>query len=194
MKNPSVDTKEIQTLCHIMQEGGTILYPTDTIWGLGCDALQINAVQKIFALKQRPQNKALILLMHSLEQLEYFVERVPPKASKLVEYYERPLTIVYKKPRHLPQEILAADGSIAIRVTRDPFCKALIEQLDRPLISTSANISGAPFPKAYTDIDPRLIQGVDHVANHRQDEPRREIQPSAIVVLNEKDELQFVRE
>lgn len=187
-----IDEREVLRLVHSMQEGGVILYPTETVWGLGCDALQAEAVDRIYELKNRPKDKRVLLLLDSLAHLREYVERVPPKASGLIEYHERPLTIVYDNPQNLPDYLLSEDGSIAIRVTRDPFCKALVKALNRPLISTSANLSGEEPARSYQELNPALLEGVDAVAYHRREEQSNE-PPSQIVRINEKGDLEFIR-
>lgn len=187
-----IDEREVLRLTHSMKDGGVILYPTETVWGLGCDALQEEAVNRIYALKNRPRDKRVLLLLDDLTHLREYVERVPPKASGLIEYHERPLTIVYDNPKNLPDYLLADDGSIAIRVTRDPFCKALVKALNRPLISTSANLSGQEPARSYKELDPLLLEGADAVAYYRREEVSKQ-PPSQIVRIDEKGDLDFIR-
>lgn len=189
---PMIDEREIQRLAHRMKDGGVILYPTETVWGLGCDALQEQAVERIYELKNRPKDKRVLLLLDSLAHLREYIERVPPKASSLIEYHERPLTIVYDNPQNLPDYLLSEDGSIAIRITRDPFCKALVKELNRPLVSTSANLSGQQPARSYKELDRQLVEGADAVAYYRREEVSEQ-PPSQIVRIDAKGDLEFIR-
>lgn len=184
--------EKIDTAVSVLQEGGLILYPTDTIWGLGCDALNENAVDRVYQIKQRDKSKSPILLVSSVKQLTEYVEDVHPKLNNLIEFSIRPVTIVFENPKNLPSWVQASDGSVALRVTSDPYCQALIKALNKPLLSTSANISGEPFPTSFEDISEKLLGKVEHVALHRRDEVSK-TQPSVIVKLSEKDELIFLR-
>lgn len=187
-----IDQQEINRLAMYLEQGKLILYPTETIWGIGCDATNITAISRIDTLKKRGADKNYILLVDSLVRLKECVAYVPPKASKLIDYHQRPLTIIYERPQNLPQELLAPDGSIAIRVTKDPFCQALVASFGKPIVSTSANTSGAPYPGQYSDIEERILRGVDAVAEYRQEEGIRS-QPSTIVKVIDGEELIFVR-
>lgn len=182
----------IKPLVTSLEEGALILYPTETIWGIGCDATNEAAIQQIDALKQRKEGKNYILLVDSLELLQDYIEYIPPKASNLIAYHRRPLTIIYSQPKNLPTSLLAPDGSIGIRVTLDPFCKALIKAFGKPIVSTSANISGKPYPKAFKDIDNTIKTGVGAVAMHRQLD-QSENSPSVIVKVVDGEDLIFIR-
>lgn len=185
-------TNEISTLVEALDQGNLILYPTETVWGIGCDATNETAVQKIDALKQRAAGKNYILLIDSIERLGNYIAYIPPKASNLIAFHSRPLTIVYDQPKNLPLSLLAEDGSIAIRVTLDPFCKALIEALGRPIVSTSANISGQPYPKMFSEISNSIKKGVDEIAQHKQYE-QNEGMPSVVVKVIDGEDLVFIR-
>jgi L-threonylcarbamoyladenylate synthase len=185
---------EISVLVEQIEQGNVILYPTETIWGIGCDATNEVAIEKVNLLKRRDVTKNYVLLVDSLERLADYVHYIPPKASNLIAYHSRPLTIIYDQPKNLPESLLAEDGSIAIRVTLDPFCKALINALGKPIVSTSANISGAPFPKCFADIDSRIKKGVNCIAKHRQGEKAdKNIAPSVIVKVIDGIDLIFLR-
>jgi L-threonylcarbamoyladenylate synthase len=156
---------EIKVMTTVLKNEGVILYPTDTIWGLGCDATSPLAIKKIIEIKQRTPDKNFILLLDNESRIQSYVTQVPEQAWQLIEYAEKPLTIIYEGARNLPPELIAADGSIAIRITRDEFCKYLIGALRKPLVSTSANKSGQPSPVSYSDIDPEIISSVDYTVH-----------------------------
>ncbi len=156
--------KEIE----ILNNGGIILYPTDTIWGLGCDATNIKAIEKIISLKGRDSSKNLIILVSDIEMLENYVEFLPPQALTLLNKYETPLTIIYPKSKNLPS-ILSQDQSIGIRIPKHTYCKELIRNLKRPIVSTSANISKEPSPKSFKEIRIEIKNGVDFIAEVQQD-------------------------
>lgn len=149
----------IQTL----KSGGVLLYPSDTIWGLGCDVRNDQAIDKILELKNRPASKGLIVLISKIEQLSEYVEQVPDLAWDLVEFAEDPLTIIYPKGKNVSPSLLGPDGSIAIRLVKDEFCKGLIYRYQRAIVSTSANLSGEPSPLNFAGIAPSIVDGVDYV-------------------------------
>lgn len=158
----------IDKALHILQEGGTILYPTDTIWGIGCDATNVTAINKIFDIKKRDRQKSMIILVESEKRLQDLVD-VPEMAWEIMDLSEKPVTMVYDSPRGLPQEILAEDGSIGIRVVKDDFCTKLIQKLNKPLISTSANLSGDKSPMTFADINQEIVNAVDYAVEERRD-------------------------
>lgn len=184
--------QEIQQLVTHLQQGNLILYPTETVWGLGCDALNPNAIEQLNQLKKRKSDKSYVLLLDNLTQLKHYVEYIPRKASGLVLYHDEPLTIIYKKPIGLPHAVLAEDGSVAIRITKDPFCKALIEAFGRPIVSTSANISGEPYPNSFHEISQPILDGVHYAADHNRD-IISSLKPSTIVALDDNEDLIFLR-
>ncbi len=175
-----------------LRKGDTILYPSDTIWGLGCDARNEKAVDKLFVLKQRPDNKAFIILISKIEQLSEYVLEVPELAWNLVEFAEKPLTVIYPKGKNLPSNLMGEDGSIAIRLVKDEFCKGLVHKLERAIVSTSANFSGQPSPTKFTDISPEIVNGVDYVLHNPKGE-NKNTQPSQIVKLGLGGEFEFIR-
>lgn len=183
----------LEDALEVVENGGVILYPTDTIWGLGCDPFDQKAIEKIFNLKQRAPEKAFILLVNSTDMLKNYIERLHPRIETLLAYHNRPLSIIYDNPVNLPASIIAEDGTIGIRVTQDPFCKHFIDRLGKPLVSTSANISGQPFPPNFNAISSEIIQGVDYVVGLRQEE-EKEIQPSVVASINKAGELEFLRD
>ena len=152
----------------ILKNGGTILYPTDTIWGIGCDATNVEAINKIFDIKKREKNKSMIILVENEKRLQDLVE-VPEMAWQIIDVSEKPVTIVYDNPKGLPKEILAPDGSIGIRLVKDNFCKKLISKLNKPLVSTSANFSGDKSPMKFSDISNELINLVDYAVEENRE-------------------------
>jgi len=182
-----VQLADIKACLEVMRKGGIIVYPTDTIWGIGCDACCSEAVKKIFELKKRADAKALITLVGSEVQLERTVADIPDVAWQLIEYNEKPLTIVYDAP--LPEagiapELRAPDGSIGVRLTSDDFCAELCSRLHHPLVSTSANISGLPAPECFADISKDIINGADYVCCSRRDEKTAGALPSTVMRLS----------
>lgn len=158
----------MQNLIDTLKSGGTILYPTDTIWGLGCDATNVDAVQKIFEIKKRDRSKSVIILVESEKRLQDLVE-VPEVAWEVMDLSEKPVTLIYDDPKGLPKELLAEDGSIGIRLVKDNYLKKLIGKLNKPLVSTSANFSGEKSPMKYSDISEEIIAAVDAVAEENHD-------------------------
>lgn len=173
--------------------GNVILYPTDTVWGIGCDAESAQAVRKVFEVKKREESKSMIILVADEEMLKHYVEEVPVGFSKLLEEQEKPTTYVLEKAKNLPAEVVASDGTVAVRVVEDEFCRRLIRQVGRPLISTSANVSGEPAPASFADISEAIREGVDYVVPWRQDE-KIEAKPSRVVKISSKGEQQVLRE
>lgn len=173
---------EVNKAGAILKSGGTILYPTDTIWGIGCDATRQESVQNIYHIKQRADSKSMLVLVSGIAMLEEYIERIPVQALEIIEKAEKPSTIIYPGARKLASKLLAPDGSIGIRITSDPFCKKLIEFTGLPIVSTSANITGEPAPSSFHKIRKPLLQKVDYVVNWRQDETVPS-SPSAILKL-----------
>lgn len=182
----------LEKITTVLSEGGLILYPTDTIWGIGCDATNPEAVQKIFELKQRPKDKPFVLLVDSIEMLKDYVEHVHPRIETLLIHHVQPLTIIYDKAKNLPNIAFAKEGSVAIRIVLDSFCKELIQRFGKPLVASSANISDRPFPANFGGISSDVIMGVDYVVKWKQGEKKLN-QPSVIARLTEKEELEFLR-
>lgn len=183
---------DINKAVEIIKREGTILYPTDTIWGIGCDATNEKAVKKIYDIKKRSEAKSLIILVSDLTMLEKYVDEVPSVAYELIEYSEKPLTIIYDKGVYLAENTLADDGSIGIRVTNDEFCKTLIQKLRKPIVSTSANISGEAAPSRFDDISEEIKSSVDYVVEYRQDDFSTSA-PSTIIKLKNSGEIQIIR-
>ncbi|SDD63295.1 L-threonylcarbamoyladenylate synthase [Mucilaginibacter pineti] len=183
---------EVANAFKVLQEGGIILYPTDTIWGIGCDATNTEAIQKIYRLKQRDEAKSMIILLDTENKLESYVQEVNPLAYDLIEYAENPLTLIMPGAKNISPALIAADGSVGIRVSSNEFCKQLIQRLRKPLVSTSANISGKPSPQYFSQIDQEIIDGVDYVVDI--DQHSKEIKnPSTIMKLAPDGRFEFIR-
>ncbi len=159
----------MEKLIETLKSGGTVLYPTDTIWGIGCDATNVEAINKIFEIKKRDQNKSMIILVESEKRLQDLVE-VPEMAWEIMELSEKPVTLIYDDPTGLPKEMLAEDGSIGIRLVKDLFLKKIITKLNKPLVSTSANFSGEKSPMKFSDISKEIVNSVDYVVEEDHDQ------------------------
>lgn len=168
--DPSI-LSDIKAAVDVMRRGGVILYPTDTVWGIGCDARNPQAVERVFKIKRRADSKALISLVSSLPMLEATVEDIPDIAEQLIDVADSPVTIVYDRGRNVAPNLLAPDGSIGVRLTRDDFCIALCDRMRGPVVSSSANISGEPTPHDFASISPEILSAVDYVATSRRDAP-----------------------
>lgn len=187
------ETDDLDNVKTILEDGGLILYPTDTIWGIGCDATDPKAVEKVYELKQRDRNKPLIILVDSIEMMKQYVLHVHPRIDTLLLHHVRPLTVVFDGACNLPANLVSADGSIGIRVVQDDSCKKLITHLGKPIVSTSANLSNEPFPNNFGEISSAIIQGVDYVFKQRRYEKEPK-EPSVIVKAQDNGELIFLRE
>src|SRR6056297_1243298 len=174
--------EDIREALNVLKSGGTILYPTDTIWGIGCDATNPEAVDKVFKIKARDRNKSLLVLVDYSSRIERYVEDVPEVAFDLVELSDKPLTIIYPDARFLAENLIAEDGSIGIRVVDDPFCQELITRFKKPIVSTSANISGVKAPSIFSEVKQEIIDAVDYVVQWRQDDVIQN-PPSGIIKL-----------
>src|SRR4249920_3111805 len=155
--------EEVLKSVEVLKSGGTILYPTDTIWGIGCDATNEEAVKKIFAIKKREESKSLIVLLDAPEKLNKYVREVPAQAWDLVEYSEKPLTIVYSGAMQVARNIISNDGTVAIRIVKNNFCIALLRKFGKPIVSTSANVSGEETPLSFNSIPGTILSQVDYV-------------------------------
>ena len=183
---------EITTCLNVLNNGGTILYPTDTIWGIGCDATNTAAVEAVYNLKQRPENKSMIILLGDERQLNQYVSIVPVIARDLMKNVSTPLTIVYPGAKNLSDMVIADDGSVAIRIVKQGFCHHLLKAFGKPLVSTSANISGEPAPQSYRQISRSIKSGVDHAVSERFHEPGN-VKPSQIIKINNNGEFRVIR-
>lgn len=186
-------SEEIKHCLEILQSGGVILTPTDTIWGLSCDATNQEAVQRLADIKQRGAGKSFIILLDADYKIERYVAEVPAVAYDLIEYAAHPLTLIFPGARNLAPAAVNQDGSVGIRVVKQfPFLQKLLERFKKPLVSTSANISGNPFPRSYEEIDPRIVTGVQH-AVPRKFEIRSPEKPSTIMRMEPDGQFRFIR-
>ena len=175
--------EDIKKACQVMREGGVILYPTDTIWGIGCDATNEDAVRRVYEIKQRQDSKAMLVLVDSSVKVDFYVRDVPEVAWDLIDLADKPLTIIYSGARNLAANLLAEDGSVGIRVTNEDFSKRLCQQFRKAIVSTSANISGQPSPKNFSEISEEVKSAVDYIVGYRQEEMSNP-KPSSIIKLD----------
>lgn len=176
-----------------MREGGVILYPTDTIWGIGCDATNEDAVRHVYEIKQRQDSKAMLVLVDSSVKVDFYVRDVPEVAWDLIDLADKPLTIIYSGARNLAANLLAEDGSVGIRVTNEDFSKRLCQQFRKAIVSTSANISGQPSPKNFSEISEEVKSAVDYIVGYRQEEMSNP-KPSSIIKLDKGGVIKIIRE
>ena len=184
--------EEIKKACEVLQAGGLILYPTDTIWGIGCDATNEEAVRKVYELKKRMDNKAVLVLTDSTAKLNMYVSDIPDIAWDLIEVADKPLTIIYAHAKNLAPNLLGEDGSVGIRITKEDFSRKLCERFRKPLVSTSANISGESAPKNFQEISDVIKNGVDYIVKYRQDD-MSQAKPSNIIKLGDGGVIQIIR-
>ncbi|RMA58558.1 L-threonylcarbamoyladenylate synthase [Ulvibacter antarcticus] len=183
---------EIENALTVLKRGGIILYPTDTVWGIGCDATHPGAIEKVYALKKRINDKSLICLVSDLNMLEEHVEKVPKAAYDVLKFSDYPTTIVYDDPIRISETLIAADNSLAIRIVEDQFCQKLIRKLHRPIVSTSANISGEKTPQNFEEISQEILDGVDYVVNLQRD--KKASKPSTIIKIKNDGTVKVIRE
>jgi L-threonylcarbamoyladenylate synthase len=183
--------EKIEQAAEVILKGGTILYPTDTIWGLGCDATNEEACQKIMTIKNRPAEKSFVLLADSFRMVEFYIPEFAEIVYDLVDIAVKPMTIIYPKAQKLAPSVLATDGSVGIRITQDPLCRELIRKIRKPLVSTSANLSGQPFATKYSGIDDQIKKGVDYILDERIQEEMN--QPSQIIRIDLNGSVQVIR-
>ena len=199
------DKDDLQEAVRVLREGGVIVYPTDTVWGIGCDATNEEAVRKIYAIKQREDSKSMLVLLDAPGKLQGYVDEIPPAAWDLLdctipdphddalpEQPIRPLTIIYPGAKNLAYNLIAEDGSIGIRITQEPFSKALCQQLHHPIVSTSANISGEPTAKNFRQISQAILDGADYVCRFRRNDTA-EKKPSSIIKIGKNNEVTVIR-
>lgn len=183
--------EQINNALDKLKKGGLILYPTDTVWGIGCDATNYNAIKKLYELKQRQETKAMICLVSDFKMLNQYVEEVPEVAYDILKYASKPTTIIYDQPIRVSENLVAADDTLAIRVCKDKFCNQLIRKFKKPIVSTSANISGQPTPKNFSQIVPEILKGVDYVVNLQP--VNKNAKPSAIIKLTNDGKVTIIR-
>lgn len=184
--------EDLKMACDVLRAGGIILYPTDTIWGIGCDATNEAAVHRIYELKRRADNKAVLLLTDSSAKLNAYVTEVPEIAWDLIDVADKPLTIIYPGAKNLATNLLGEDGSVGIRITKEEFSRKLCERFRKPLVSTSANVSGEKSPQNYSEISDVIKEGVDYIVKYRQDDMTK-AQPSSIIKLGLGGLVQVIR-
>jgi L-threonylcarbamoyladenylate synthase len=184
--------EEIEKALEVLKRGGIILYPTDTVWGIGCDSGNASAIKKIFDLKQRDDSKSLICLVNNYSMLERHVDNVPRMAYTILDIADKPTTIIYDNPAGIAENLVADDNTLAIRIVDHEFCKKLIRYLGRPIVSTSANITGKPTPKSFKDIDEAVLKGVDYIVN--LDQQKNGGNPSTIIKLSNTSGIKIIRE
>ncbi|MFM2368670.1 MAG: hypothetical protein RL619_970 [Bacteroidota bacterium] len=183
--------EEVHKAYEIIKEGGIILYPTDTVWGIGCDATNPEAVAKIYKLKQRAETQSMIVLMNGEKMIYNVFKDIPEVAWQIIDLSEKPTTLVLDKPRNVAPNLIAPDNTLGIRIVKEPFCFKLMEKMKKPLVSTSANISGQPTPKNFKEINPEIIKGVDYVVNlHRE---KIACNPSTIIKLTNDSQVKVIR-
>ncbi|NDV78216.1 L-threonylcarbamoyladenylate synthase [Dysgonomonas sp. 511] len=185
--------EDVKAAFETLISGGLILYPTDTIWGIGCDATNQEAVKRVYELKKRVDQKALITLLDNPVKLDYYIEEVPAIAWDLIEVSETPLTIIYDNARNVAQNLIAPDGSLAIRITKEKFSNELCKRFRKALVSTSANISGQPAPANFSEINEEIKKGVDYIVKYRQ-EDKTEAKASSIIKLDKNGGVKIIRE
>lgn len=184
--------EDIINCVKVLNEGGIILYPTDTVWGLGCDPTNEEAIAKIFNLKQRSESKSMIILVADENDILKYTKQLAVKIYDYIKGINKPTTVIYQNAINLSPKVIAEDGSVAIRVVKEKFCQELIKAFGKPLVSTSSNISGYPAPLSFTDIDTLIKNGVDYIVRYRQDDTTS-AQPSAIVKINEDGTYETIR-
>ena len=185
--------EDLRCAVEVMRRGGVVLYPTDTVWGIGCDATNAEAVRRVYEIKRRAESKALIVLVDSMAKLSGCVREVPDLAWSLIELADKPLTIIYDGARNLADNLIAEDGSVAIRITQERFSKALCGRMHVPVVSTSANVSGEPTPKNFSEISQAIVGAVDYVVRYRQDDTAKP-NPSSIIKLGINGKVKVIRE
>ncbi|QZE14338.1 threonylcarbamoyl-AMP synthase [Halosquirtibacter laminarini] len=186
------EKEDINKAIEVIQSGGIILYPTDTVWGIGCDATNEEAVRKIYELKKRSDSKSMLVLMENPGLIARYIDMMPDVAWELIEVTEKPLTIIYPNAKNLAPNLLSEDKTVGIRITEEKFTSDLIRRIRKPLVSTSANISGEPTPGNFVDISDEIKNGVDYVVEFRQGDMEKK-QSSSIIKLGVGGEIEILR-
>lgn len=182
---------EVHNAYEVIKNGGIILYPTDTVWGIGCDATNEEAIKKIYALKQRDDSKSMIVLMNGEKMMYNVFSAIPDVAWEILDLSEKPTTLILDNPRNVAPNIIAEDKTLGVRLVKEPFCFKLMERMKRPLVSTSANVSGNVTPKTFKEISPEIIKGVDYVVNLHRDKVCKN--PSTIIKLSLDNQVKIIR-
>ena len=190
--NMSSFENDIESSVKKLNDGKLILYPTDTIWGIGCDATDGSAVKKIYALKKREEKKSLIILVADETMIRQYVSEPSVELLSYISTSQKPTTAIFKNAIHLPPQLVNEDGSIAMRIPKDEFCLQLIAKFGKPVVSTSANISGEKFPQNFNEVSDEIKNGVDYIVQHRQNDYSKNA-PSSIIKLNDQDEIDIIR-
>jgi len=190
MSTPDINT-EVHNAFEVIKNGGIILYPTDTVWGIGCDATNADAVQKIYALKKRQETKSMIVLMNAEKMMYNVFKDIPEVAWQIIDLSEKPTTLILDNPRNVAPALIAEDKTLGVRLVKEPFCFKLMERMKKPLVSTSANISGMPTPKSFKEIDRHILDGVDYVVNLQRDKVASK--PSTIIKLGNDLQVKVIR-
>jgi len=185
--------EDIKESLIILRKGGIILYPTDTIWGLGCDATNSEAVERIYSIKSRSESKSLIILVDSVQMTEQYVKDMPEIAYELTGVSETPLTLIYPEGKNLSPGVCSVDGSVGIRICHDEFCNELISRLRKPIVSTSANLSGRPFPENFSEIDKSVTHLVDYIVKYRQNDHQK-YSVSPVIKVEKDGTIKIIRE
>lgn len=189
--DPKLIATEVHNAYEVIAKGGIILYPTDTVWGIGCDATNEEAVKKIYALKQREETKSMIVLMNGDRMLHSVFHSIPEVAWQILDLSEKPTTLILDQPKNVAKNIIASDNTLGMRLVKEPFCFKLMERMKRPLVSTSANISGEPTPQSFKEISPAIIKGVDYVVQLHHDKVNGK--PSTIIKLTQDAQVTVIR-
>lgn len=184
--------EEVHKAYEVIKDGGIILYPTDTVWGIGCDATNPEAVKKIYALKQREESKSMIVLMNGEKMIYNVFREIPEVAWQIMDLADKPTTLILDNPKNVAPNVIAPDNTLAMRLVKEPFCYKLMERMKKPLVSTSANISGMPTPNSFKEIDPRILEGVDYVVNLHHDKTTT-AKPSTIIKLGNNLQVKIIR-
>ncbi len=184
--------EEHEAVLAVLKRGGLILYPTDTVWSIGCDSTHPGAIERLCKLKKQTESEGLICLVSDFRMLQQYVEEIPEVAYDILKYAARPTTIIYDEPIRVAENLIAKDNTLAMRVCRNTFCNILLKKFKRPIVSTSANINGSPTPQSFKDIDKAIIEGVDYVVNLDRD--KKSSKPSAIIKLTNSGKVTVIRE
>jgi len=190
MSTPDINT-EVHNAFEVIKNGGIILYPTDTVWGIGCDAFNPEAVKKIYALKQREETKSMIVLMNSDRMMHNVFSQIPEVAWQIMDLSEKPTTLILDNPRNVAANLIAEDKTLGVRLVTEPFCYKLMERMKKPLVSTSANISGMPTPNSFKQISQLILDGVDYIVNLHHE--KIAAKPSTIIKLGNDLQVKVIR-